>query len=318
MPVSIRTFRNTDVQAICAVWNAHHQAQGTPYEITPLQLEWYSLAKPYFDDQTFWLAEIDDEVVGFLHYGPCANANQTDLSRTQVGLYALCVCHREDEDLIASTLLSRFMKSVPESVDEAYFRPLLPHGGFYLGLSPGDSMVGATPTEPRTCHWLAQSGFAKTMATCQWELDLGRFQAPIDRLQIQVRRAAHVNRQLDEPMLPWWQACVLGHAEPTSFQLTHRSERRVLGDVLYWSISNELYMAPETVMWLWPTDEDNLLDENHLLFLLAESLREFQSERVDCIRTVSLAEESGRTAILRRLGFSPVQNGVVFKHQFTS
>ncbi len=303
------------MDAVCAVWNAHHAAAGVPTVIDPLRLEWFCLAKPYFDGRHLLLAEDQGRVVGWLHYGPFSDPQMADLSHQAIGISAFCVDPIADSE-IALELLDHCLKSVPSAVEACYFRPLLPHCGFYLGLGPADSMVGATTADARVCEWIQARDFAPVTPACQWELDLSRFQAPVDRQQIQIRRSTLVHRQVDEPLLPWWQACILGHTEPTSFQLTHRAQRRVLGEILMWAISPEIQALPESVVWLWPpATPDEQLDEPQLLFLLAEALRELQAERIDCVRTVSLADETSNTSILRKLGFNVLQNGMVFRRE---
>lgn len=320
VPCLIRTFRNTDVSAICAVWNAHYGLDDSAGRIDALRLEIFGLAKPYFDDRNLLIAEQDGEVVGFLHCGPTANETQTDLHPSSIGISSFCVKPQDDDDSVAAALLEHLLNSAAEQQKtECFFKPILPNCAFYLGVGPADSMAGATTCDARARKWISEHGFVPNTPTCQWELDLSSFQAPVDRTQIQIRRAAQVNRQVDEPTLPWWQACVLGHTEQTAFQLTHRTEKRVLGEILYWSIAPELLPIPDSLMWLWPPREgDDPQAAAELQFLLSESLRQFQSERVATVRTVLLADENSNTAILRKLGFAPAENGVVFRRELAS
>jgi hypothetical protein len=175
-------------------------------------------------------------------------------------------------------------------------------------------MAGAVTHEIRLCKWLAQAGFTPRHPTCLWELDLASFQPPIDRVQIQIRRSATVNQQLDEPHLPWWTACVLGHTEPTEFLLTHRTEKRVKCEALFWTLSPELQPTPDQIVWLWPPpSDDESQQRDELVFLLAEALRQYQQERLETIRAACYASDTVLTALFRRLGFKAVQNGMVFQ-----
>ncbi len=56
--------------------------------------------------------------------------------------------------------------------------------------------------------------------------------------------------------MPWRQACILGHAEPTGFQLTLRAEGTVAHELLVWTVGQELMTAPESAVWLWPIEVD--------------------------------------------------------------
>ncbi len=332
MRLSIRTFRNTDVEAICRVWNLHFGSWGQNCQIAPLHLELGCLAKPYFDQTHLILAEIDSQVVGFAHVAALPDESLEQSTLGKIGISALCVVPHPEETEIAKALLQR-CDDVASTLGarECCVKPMLPNTAFYLGLGPADSMVGLTSSEQRTCGWIHASGFLPMQPTNQWELDLAKFHPPVDRLQIQIRRSAHVDRQVDEPLLPWWQACVLGHTEPAAFQLTDRVQRRVLDEVLFWTIAPELQSSGQSVTWLWPpksepaamaatpkplSSEASAVDR--LVFLLAESLREFQSEGIDVVRTVSSADDCPTSQLLKRLGFKPIQSGVVFHKRYAA
>jgi hypothetical protein len=321
--LSIRTFCNTDVDAICRVWNSHYADHGYACRIDPLRLEFYCLAKPYFDASEFYIAEVDNQVVGLAHLSRLTNELLDDFRLAATAVSALCVVPCSDEALIASELLHCCdQRSIALGAKECRFRPMLPDVSFYLGLGTGDSMVGTPSGEHRTRQWVKDAGYAPLTPTDQWQLDLTSFQPPVDRQQVQIRRGAHVNRQVDEPLLPWWQACALGHTEPTAFQLMHRAERRVLQDVLYWTIAPELQTTSEALAWLWPPDASLAISDmgsksetshaDQLLFLIAESLRELQADKIDAVRSVSTADDVVVNQLLKRLGFRTVQSGVVF------
>ena len=313
----VRSFCNTDIPSLCSVWNEHYGELAPP--LNGLRLEFFSLAKPYFDNSQVLVAEEESNIVGFLHYGPTSDNSGNEACDTSVAIFALCVLKLPNEDEVAAALLRSFQQEVErQQIATCRFRPSLPDCAFYLGLGPADSIAGATTQEVRLCKWLANAGFAPHNPTCLWELSLSEFKPPIDRMQIQIRRAAAVNQQLDEPVLPWWQACVLGHTEPTKFQLIHRLEKRVLCDALFWSLSHELQTEPRSVIWLWPKNfsADETVTDDHITFLLAESFRQFQVERLDLVRTAVFANDDENTATLRKLGFHPVSNGMIFERQF--
>lgn len=315
--LTIRTFRNTDVNEICRVWNEHHAELGPECSINPLRLELCCLAKPYFCESEFFVAEREDAIVGWVHVARTGQENLGDIDQDSAAVAAICVTPAaEDEDDIAAILLTFVDEQLAERNVSSYaFRPMLPHSSFYLGSGVAGSMIGISAAETRICRWLTAAGYHATVPTNAWELDLAAFQPPMNRVQMQIRRSAQVNREVDEPMLPWWQACVLGHTEPTAFQLTHRTEKRVLNEVLFWTVAPELQSSPESAVWLWPpkATEDVEEDADQLVFLIAESLRQFQEERLDVVRTVSAASDTSRNALLRRLGFSTSESGVVFE-----
>ncbi len=286
--------------------------------ISALHFELAVLAKPYFVNENLLLAIREDVLVGFVHIAHASSADLTETDATRGVLAALCVIPSIDEAEIAAELLSSADQLLSESGAKCCMtRPMPPDSPFYLGLGSGDSMMGITTADQRAYNWLVKAGWVPRVATSGWELFLDNFQPPIDRLQIQIRRNAHVDRLLDEPMLHWQQACVLGHTEPTGFQLTLRVEGTVAQELLVWSVGQELMTTPESVVWLWPIEVGATSQEtDQLVFLLSESLRQMGEDRVEVVRTVSDSAKTSVTSVLTRLGFRNSTSGVVLEKRY--
>lgn len=322
VPFTIRSFRNTDVDAICRAWNAHFADQGAANQLLPLAFELGCLSKPFFHQRDLLVAEAEQEVVGFLHLARLPMDSLESEALDTLSIAAFCIAPHSEENAIAASLLARCDQAAEQqSIGQILFKPMLPENAFYIGYGPADSLIGNTSHDQRTCQWIRQAGFQPSKPTNLWELDLARFQPPVDRMQLQIRRMAHVDRQVDEPLLPWWQACVLGHTEAAAFQLTDRLQKRVLYEVLFWTVAPELQSTANAVAWLWPPalppqplPNDSRAGEtlDSLVFLLAESLRELQSENIDLVRTASKADNAAMSQLMRRLGFKPVLSGFVF------
>ncbi len=281
----------------------------------PIQFELTVLAKPYFRPEDLLLAVDErDRVMGFLHFANASSDDLTDESDSKYLISVLCVDpDAESDSEIANRLLTACESMLHQRQATAYStRPMLPDCPFYLGLGFGDSCMGITTGEQREFHWLTQAGFQQERATSFWQIDLASFQAPVDRLQIQIRRSAHVDRILDEPVLPWRQASTLGHTELMAFQLTLRSERKVVEQLLTWCVGPELATTADAVVWLWPFQVGSRPQaSDQLLFLIAESLRQLADDRVDQVRTVSDSSNTAVNHVLSRLGFQNSLNGFV-------
>lgn len=324
MSLHIRPFRNNDLPAICELWNAynHHLLHGIP--LSAERLELFVQAKPFFEQHQLLIAWMDERPVGFTQLSPIPTADLQQADETKLGVTALCVEPSDLESEVALGMLDAVEQyCLNHKISSCLFRPALPYCSYLVGLGPADSLAGVLSTEVKLCHWLNQSGFKPAIPTTVWELDLLNFQAPADRIQMLVRRRSFVERQLQEPVLPWWQSCVLGHCEVTAFHLTDRVEMRSLQEVIIWGIGPSLRHHPESVMWIWPpsmeySPEDSPVEiapSDRLLFLLAESLRELQSEQVDTIRAITHAESNEFHRVLNRLGFKASESGVVFERQ---
>lgn len=325
MTLRIREFNNSDSQIICDLWNAHHRDLLVGTQVNAERMEMFVHAKPFFEPCQLLIALRDDRPVGFVHLGPTSTGDLSQAEQGQLSIAALCIDPDEDELSIATLLFDHVEQQCRlQGIQRCYFRAALPFTSLYVGLGPADSLAGVLSTEAKLCHWLSEAGYKPAVPTTVWELNLLEFQAPADRIQMLVRRRSFVQRLVQEPMLPWWQSCVLGHAEVTSFHLTDRTAMRTLQEVIMWGISPALRTHPETVMWLWPPNMEYLPEDSpveiaasdRLLFLLAESLRELQTEQIDTVRTVTHAESNEFHRVLTRLGFQAIESGVVFERIF--
>ena len=326
MAVRIRTFLNTDLPGLCSIWNAHHRDAQNAAPINPEQFELLVQAKPYFDSSQLLLAEDDGQLLGFAQLCPVPDITLAQPQVSPIGIAALCLLPHENENQVAAQLIQAAVEYCQrEGATSCLFKPALPFCGFFLGIGPADSLAGVLSSESKLCRWLASAEFKPAIPTTVWDLDLLSFKVPADRVQMLVRRRSFVERPTQEPELPWWQSCVLGHAEVTAFHLTDRIAKRTLQEVVMWSVGPLLRPSPDTVMWLWPPKMElspqeasvEIAPADRLLFLLGESLRVLQSEQIDTVRIVTHAEANELHRVLHRLGFRAVESGVVFERRLS-
>lgn len=327
MQLTIRHFCNTDLQAVCEIWNRHHAAESKSSVVQPALMELYVQAKTYFDPKRLLIAWRDQDPVGLIHLAAMPQVGLQEVDDHQLAVAALCVVPDQQSCQIAQLLLSAADSvAAGAGFERIAFRPALPYCSFYLGLGTADSLAGTLSHEQQVCQWLSASGYQPQLPTTLWELDLKNFRAPSDRNQMIVRRKTFVERQLQEPELPWWQACVLGHTEVQAFHLTDRTEKRELQEIVLWSIAAALTNRPEQVAWLWPplledtepSGKAEVSPSEQLLFLLAEAFRQLQSEQVDTLRAVTPAETHRLVSIFSRLGLRSVGSGMVYEKSLSN
>lgn len=309
----IRAFQNTDTQALCHVFNSHHESVGLPTAIVPLSLELCVLSKPYFENQFLLVAEQAGRIVGFTQVGFEPDPTLTSLDTALAVMSSLCVEPGSDDFTVGQILVEEAVRTLVEcGAQRVRFCPPPPATPYFAGLAPGDGMIGCAMVDPRVRSWLEASQWSVEQPVACWEIDLNRFQPPMDRTQIQIRRMAHVDRLLDEPVLPWYAASMLGHTEPIGFQLTSRQTRMVTAEIVLWTIGQELLPQCEMVAHLWPLDSYQPGLDDQLVFLISEALRQLREDHVDLVRTVVPADNSAMARLLGRIGFAPAVSGEVF------
>jgi hypothetical protein len=279
----------------------------------------------FFEGEQIIIALDEDRPVGFVHLGPIPDPSFQHAVEYQANIAALCVHPDTNESVVAASLFAAVeQRCRAENIQRCFFRSALPYSSFYVGIGPGESLAGVLSFESKLCQWLNEAGFRPALPTTLWELNLLDFQVPADRIQMLVRRRSFVQRLIQEPTLPWWQSCVLGHAEVTSFHLTDRTAMRTLQEIIMWGIGPALRTQQEAAMWLWPpamdySPEDSPVEiapSDRLLFLLAEALRELQTEQIDVARIVTHAESNELHRVLTRLGFKAIESGMVFERLY--
>ncbi len=301
---TVRSFRNTDIPELCRLWNARLHPLGEYEPMTPEQMEVLALGKPYFMPDHFLVAENTAGALdGFLHSGPLADGGLADWDSKRRGIFAMFAAGERAERVLRELLRSALaMTAATDAV--WYLQPPLPDAAYYLGFGPGDAMAGIDDSTTFPVDAVAREmGFELHEQWMHWELPLSNFHPPVDRMQLMVRRSAEVQREYDEPQLPWWLACVFGHAELFQYRLLARSDRRSLGDAILWTLPLDLPQSHGRT-WMFPLAPSGTAEsEAAQTFLLAETLRDLQSERVDTVCTACRADDAPVVRVLDRLGF---------------
>jgi hypothetical protein len=212
---------------------------------------------------------------------------------------------------------------------------------FYIGIAPGDALMGVPARDSRLQQWLVAGGFRPIRPTEVWELELDSFRAPMDRGQIAVKRTASVGKVLDDADSNWWHAVTMGHTEQISFQLHSRMQSNCIEEASLWYTDPAISGLRSHIARLWLMPLAAGIQQDHLsamttasqippmtreqqsrerteandrrVYLLSETMRQLQIERFTTVRTVASADQQQSVSILQRLGFRSVEPGLIFE-----
>lgn len=316
MSFAIRTFLNTDIPMLAQIWRDHHQAVGLDCACVSNVWEYCILNKPFFDPESLWIVEYAGEAIGFLHATLGSTEDGSDVGRAWGLVNALCVRPHPEEERAVDWLLEavdRYWLAHGCSLCLATSSPH--HQAFYLGIAHGDGLLGVPVEDLRLRGWLGKRGWEAAYPNEWWEIDLTHFRPPMDRQQIQIRRQCQVSRLLDAPPKPWWEASAWGHAEELRFQLQARQAPLEVMELTFWQPDPTIYgLGSRATLLSMPPLPGSSLGMDRMGFLLAESLRQLQQERVGCVRVVVDMERSPCVQILQRLGFRSIGSGLTLRH----
>ncbi len=342
MPYLIRPYRNTDTPDLARIWNLHHEAMNWPHRVRPVHFESCVLSKPFFVPNDLLIIEDDERPIGFAHVAFGANAAH-DAPDPRAGiLAAFYIAPNANEEIAADLLLTEAMKRF-----EAVGCPSVISIGaewrnaFYIGIAPGDALMGVPARDSRLQHWLVAGGFQPIRPTEVWELELDSFRAPMDRGQIAVKRTASVGKVLDDADSNWWHAVTMGHTEQISFQLFSRMQSNCIEEASLWYTDPAISGLRSHIarLWLMPLsaviqqemgDSGSMVSQappmsreqqsrerteanDRRVYLLSETMRQLQLERFTTVRTVASADQQQSISVLQRLGFRSVEPGLIFE-----
>jgi len=315
--IEYRAFRNSDPPALVDVWRSLGRMRGLVQPMSLSLLEQSVLAKPYFDRQGLVLAWEDGRPLGFVHAGFGPNEAQTDLDTSTGITCLLAVKPHGEEAAIRTELLARSESYLRARGARVLLggavRPLSP---FYLGLYGGSEMPGVLVSEQVTQDLYRSQGYSEQNRTLILHRDLAEFRPTFDRRQIQYRRRMTVDVEHNPRAHTWWEACTLGGFDRLRFRLRSGT----VGS----PVAVATFCAMESFSAYWGMLSCGLVElrvepdsrrQGYARYLLGEAFRELQCQGVALVETQTMATNEPAAALYCSLGFTEVDQGVVFRKE---
>ncbi|MBM3964979.1 MAG: hypothetical protein FJ308_07895 [Planctomycetes bacterium] len=317
---SIRSFLNTDTPSLAHIWSDHHSAFGSPSRCNASLWDQCILSKAYFAPDHLLLAiDSQGEAHGLIHFGAALDEAGKNLSDDTGMVHRMCVRPHIEDDEIAKLLLQHACERLQAAgLKRCLAVGALESSSFYLGIAEGDNRMGVSAADQRLQNWLISGRFQPSIPTECWEVSLDSFRPPMDRMQISIRRACTISRVLDDYQSNWWISTVLGHCDQVRFSLVSRRPDRTEMEVMLWYPDATIRGVDSATARLKlpsiPDDEEN---RERLIHLIAESLRQLQTERKRAVRVVASVQNPACTRLLQRLNFRTTDHGMIYVRDFT-
>jgi ribosomal protein S18 acetylase RimI-like enzyme/predicted N-acetyltransferase YhbS len=315
--LTYRTFCNTDPPVITALWRSRAGQPGLRHSVSPDLFEQLVFAKLYFDYHGLVIAWDDGRPVGFAHaaFGP----NETsDGISTEQGVTCL-VLVRPDcaEAEVASGLLRQCERYLRQRGAKVFYGggvvPLCP---FYLGLYGGAELPGVLEADTIARQLYTSCHYEEVDQTVILQRELGNFEAPIDRRQMEIRRRMIVEVTADPPSRTWWEACTLGEFELTRLELVPRGGGPVAAQATFRGMEPTGASGVGRAAGLVQLHVGEAFRRRGLaVFVLSEACRQLVREGVMLVEAQTLHHNLPALGLLQKLGFTQVAQGSVFRKE---
>jgi len=311
-----RTFRNGDPPELLRIWNEAFSGRGSvPLRNTSL-LEYFLLAKPFFDPAGLIVAEDDEGLVGcgLCGFGPNAAGTGLDLSTGVLCLLGVLPAQRRRG--IGTELLRRC---------EDYLRgrgarvllagPMAPNNPFTFGIYGGSQSPGFLDSDGAG-PFFERHGYrvADTALVLQRHLD--RPFNVIDGRFPSLRKRFEVRQMQKRGIGPWYVEGTRGPLDVEAFQVDERGSGQVAGRCAVWE------MEPYCQRWnehpigiLHVRVEEPFRRQGLARLLLGNVLRFYHDQYFTLVEAQVPQNDAAALALFRGLGFQQIDTGRVYRRQ---
>jgi ribosomal protein S18 acetylase RimI-like enzyme len=315
--LTFHPFRNTDPPVIAALWRSRAGQPGLLPTVSLDLFEQLVFAKLYFDYDGLIIARDDGRPVGFAHAGFGPNAAHNGIS-TATGVICM-VLVRPDcaETEVAAGLLERCAQYLRDRGAKVLLggglRPLNP---FYVGLYGGSELPGVLETDTVARQAFAADGYTEGERTLIMHCNLDRFEATVDRRQMEIRRRMIVEVSVDPPSRTWWDACTLGEFDMTRFALMPRGASSPAAYAVFRNMEPTGSTGFARAEGLMELHVDEAFRRRGLaVFLLTEAFRQFIRDGIAVVETQALEQDAAAVGLFKKLGLTQVGQGSVWRKQ---
>lgn len=311
----LRPFRNSDPPHLAEIWRSQPPQRGILQQVSAPILEFGVFSKQHFDRNGLIVAVRDGRPAGFVHagFGPNeqGSAIETDLGTTHV----LMLRGGEQDDVLAGELLAaseNYLRGRGAQV--LYAGGIQPLNSFYLGLYGGSEIPGVLQSDTLLQQAARTHGYDESGRVHILQNDLVRFRPPVSRDMRTIKRTTAMVETLDPRARNWWEACVWGCLQRNRFQLLDRYRHTHIATATFWDVQPmstgwgmctaglaELYVEPE------------YRRRGAATYLVSEALRLLRRRGASVVEAQTMAANEAALAFYDKLGFSRVDEGVVFR-----
>lgn len=314
--IEYRRFQNSDPPHIRRLWREAGLGRGAATELDADSLETVVFAQPYFDRDGLILAVDGDQVVGFVHAGFRATADEQHLAHEEGVIYALIVAPAHRRQGIGGELLRRaedYLQS--RGATTLFAGPAYPRDGFYFGIYGGSQPAGFLESDPLAHPFFTARGYAPVHRRLIFQRSLEERGEPVGLRLMSVRRATKLGAVPAASPPTWWSQTRMGRLDSLTLSLLPKTGGAPLAEVMVVGLDH--YMAT------WQQRAIGLVDlhvpeaqrrKGYAQALLVEVCRRVKTDLITLVEShVAEGNEAG-IKTLKSAGFQQVDAGVVYRN----
>ncbi|MFO0842194.1 MAG: GNAT family N-acetyltransferase [Gemmataceae bacterium] len=316
--IEYRSFRNPDPPLLADVWNASLAGPRTVL-IQPRStglLEYFTMAKPYFDPAGLTFALDEGRPVGFVHagFGPGpADSFRPDTATGVVCALGVAPTHRRRG--VGGELLRRaedYLRG--KGAREILAGPARPANPFTFGLYGGSDSVGFLASDGGQARsFFERKGYAVCRSVGVFQRALQRPHMPADARFLGLQPRFEIVG-LPYSKAGWYRECVLGPIEAVEYRLKEKSSGEVAARVVLWDMATFGFAWGETAVGLLDLDvAPQRRRQGMAKFLLAHVLAHLHQQTFDRFEACIDLDNAAAAGLLRTLLFEQVDTGHGFR-----
>ena len=226
--VQYRTFLNSDPPGILKLWHASQLGPGAAEGFPCGVIDMLVFSQPYFDSAGFFLAIVDEQVVGFCHAGFAANDEGTQIDR-QLGTIAGIVVHPDfRRQGIGSHLLQLAEQYLADAGSQQIIAGAgLGNNGFYNGIYGGLTAAGFVADSFTWNDFWNSKGYSDYQTTQVLHRDLNKGRDPISARLLRHRRGMNLAVTDRIKNMSWWWHTRFCSMDTIRFELQQRTDESV-------------------------------------------------------------------------------------------
>ncbi len=310
-----RSFRNYDPPRLLRLWHLCEPGRGAARPFSTDAFEVSTFAQPYFDPQGLIVAELHNELIGFVHAGFGFTSDQNALDYSCGVICVIMVRPDFRRQGIGRELLRLAEEYLTQhgarSICAGQFRHCDP---FYFGLYGGARPSGFLDSDQLAAPFFTSLGYqpAETFGVHQRDLTIKR--DPVSMRVMAIRRKTELV-VADQPEQPtyWWYTH-LGRLESLRFRLTEKKSGQPLAAITVIGLDHYIPTWNERAIGLVDMFvAEDVRGQGYGQALLVETVRHLRQELIS--RAEIHAPDSNQIVnkAIEAAGFERLETGTVYR-----